>query len=119
MNYQAKEVKLAYLLSYRMRNRKIAIGKATGCVRFFLLDNQLEIEEKLWHPLIILKYLFICILYIPLVAMGGLITDLGFNSFRSKDHPTAKQITNREEIKAAIKKDRILRDTEFAKQQWV
>lgn len=119
MNYQAKEAKLAYLLSHRMRNRNIAIGKSTGCVRFFLLDDHLEIEEKLWHPLIILKYLIICILYVPLIFMGGQITDIGFNSFRSKHHPTAKRITGKQEIAEAIKKDRVFRDAEFAKQQWV
>lgn len=120
MSYRAKEVKKFTEFNHRMKDLKIRVGKATGCVRFFWLDDHLEVEEKLWHPLIMLKYLMIVILYLPLLAIShGAAPIFGFESFRSSDHPTAKRITDISEINAAIIKDKSFRKTEFEKHSWI
>lgn len=120
MSYRARETKIIDELSNKMKDRKIMIGKATGAVRFFWLDDHLEVEEKLWHPVIIVKYLIALVLHIPILIVAGNGTTLfGFNSFRSSQHPTAKRLIDKKEIEDAIKKDKILRETELAKHQWV
>jgi hypothetical protein len=120
MSYRAKEVKKVTEFSHRMKDLKITVGKATGSVRFFWVDDHLEVEEKLWHPLIMLKYLMIIILYLPLLAIShGAAPILGFDSFRSSSHPTARRITDKKEIEAAIANDKIFRKKEFEKHSWV
>lgn len=120
MSYRAKEVKKFTEFNHKMKDFKIRVGKATGAVRFFWVDDHLEVEEKLWHPLIMLKYLMIIILYLPLLAISnGSAPILGFDSFRSSSHPTARRITNKDEINEAIIKDKAFRKAEFENHSWV
>jgi hypothetical protein len=120
MSYRAKEVKKVTEFSHRMKDLKIRIGKATGAIRFFWVDDHLEVEEKLWHPVVMLKYLLILILYLPIFALGGASAPvIGFYSFRSSEHPTARRITDKKEIEEAIANDKIFRKNEFEKHSWV
>lgn len=120
MTYRAKEVKKITEFSNRMKDFKICVGKATGCLRFFWLDDHLEVEEKLWHPLIILKYLTILALWLPLVALShGNVPIIGIDGFRSRFNPTARKITDKKEINEAIVKDKAFRKNEFDKHSWV
>lgn len=119
MTYRAKEVKKMTEFSNRIKDLKIVIGKATGAVRFFWVDDHLEVEEKLWHPLVMLKYLLIFLLYLPLTIAGISSPLVGFDSFRSNKHPTARKITDKHEIEEAIEKDKIFRKNEFEKHSWV
>lgn len=120
MTYRAKEVKKMTEFSNRMKDLKITIGKVTGAVRFFWLDDHLEVEEKLWHPVIILKYLLILALWLPLLAIShGNMPMFGFDTFRSRFNPTAKRITDKKEIEEAIANDKAFRKSEFEKHSWV
>jgi hypothetical protein len=119
MSYRAKEVKKITEYNQRMTDLKINVGKSTGCLRFFWLDDHLEVEEKLWHPLIMLKYLVVIILHVPFAIAGSSTPLLGFDSFRSSNHPTAKRITDSNEINDAIVKDKAFRKSEFDKHSWV
>lgn len=119
MTYRAKEVKNITKLSNRMKDLKLAIGKSTGSVRFFWVDDHLEVEEKLLHPLTMLKYLLILLLNVPLAMAGNTSPFIGFDSFRSSDHPTARRITDKKEIEEAIANDKVFRKNEFEKHSWV
>lgn len=120
MTYRAKEVKKITEFSHSIKDFKISIGKATGCVRFFWLDDHLEIEEKLWHPLIILKYLIVFVLWLPLLAVFQSSTPIfGIGRFRSSFNPEARKITDKKEIEEAIQKDKTFRKSEFDKHSWV
>lgn len=120
MSYRAKEVKKFTEFNHRMKDLKIKVGKATGSIRFFWVDDHLEVEEKLLNPLIILKYIMTILLYIPLLMIShGTGPIFGFDSFRSSNYPTARRITDKDEINEAILKDKEFRKTEFEKHSWV
>jgi hypothetical protein len=121
MTYRAKEVKKITEFSNRMKDLKLAIGKTTGSVRFFWLDDHLEVEEKFWHPLIMLKYLLLLLFNASFAIIGVTNSFIGFDldSFRSSDHPTARRITDKKEIENAIANDKSFRKNEFEKYSWV
>lgn len=119
MTYRAKEVKKITEFSNRIKDLKIAIGKTTGAFRFFWVDDHLEVEEKLWHPVIMLKYLLIIMLHVPFAIFGSSTPLAGFDSFRSSQHPTARRLTDKKEIEEAIANDKVFRKNEFEKHSWV
>jgi len=120
MTYRAKEVKKMTEFSNRMKDLKLSIGKAIGSLRFFWVDDHLEVEEKLLHPMIILKYLVILMLNIPLAILGNSSPLVfGLNSFRATDYPTARRIIDKKEIEEAIANDKAFRKRKFEKHSWV
>lgn len=118
MSYRAKEVKEIIKASHAMRHTKIRVYQITGAARFFWFDNRIEAEEKLWHPLIILRYLLIAIVTLPIEYLTG-TPIICFEFFRSKNHPTAVKLTSKKEIEEAIEKDKNFHKKELDQHSWV